>query len=248
VRDKETGKSRGFAFLKYEDQRSTDLAVDNLGGAVIMGRTLRVDHTRYKKKDDEPEEGEDLNAAQREFEDVDGESMRKLRRTSESESEEERPMLKEERELAKLIQEHDEEDPMKAYLIQEKKEEVALALARVKESKHSEKSRKHRHHHHRSHRSREDSEGEDSRRSHRRREGHSRHRSHSRDDLRDSDPYREDERTRRRISGREKSEEYRSRRRSPRRDGHGRDDDERRRRREESPGDTRHRERRDSRH
>lgn len=53
VRDKETGKSKGFAFLRYEDQRSTDLAVDNLGGAVVLGRTLRVDHTRYKKKDDE---------------------------------------------------------------------------------------------------------------------------------------------------------------------------------------------------
>ncbi|KAM5442338.1 hypothetical protein MferCBS31731_002713 [Microsporum ferrugineum] len=53
VRDKETGKSRGFAFLKYEDQRSTDLAVDNLGGATVLGRVLRVDHVRYKRRDDE---------------------------------------------------------------------------------------------------------------------------------------------------------------------------------------------------
>ena len=52
IRDKDTGKSKGFAFLKYEDQRSTDLAVDNLGGATVMGRLLRVDHTRYKKKED----------------------------------------------------------------------------------------------------------------------------------------------------------------------------------------------------
>ncbi|KAF2665480.1 hypothetical protein BT63DRAFT_377392, partial [Microthyrium microscopicum] len=48
VRDKETGKSKGFAFLKYEDQRSCDLAVDNLGGASVQGRLLNVDHTRYK--------------------------------------------------------------------------------------------------------------------------------------------------------------------------------------------------------
>lgn len=61
VRDKETGKSRGFAFLKYEDQRSTDLAVDNLGGAVILGRTLRVDHTRYREKDQEPKQGHHLS-------------------------------------------------------------------------------------------------------------------------------------------------------------------------------------------
>ena len=32
VRDRETGKSRGFAFLAYEDQRSTILAVDNFNG------------------------------------------------------------------------------------------------------------------------------------------------------------------------------------------------------------------------
>lgn len=32
VRDKKTGKSKGFAFLCYEDQRSTILAVDNFNG------------------------------------------------------------------------------------------------------------------------------------------------------------------------------------------------------------------------
>ncbi|KLU82905.1 U2 snRNP component IST3 [Magnaporthiopsis poae ATCC 64411] len=41
VRDRETGKSKGFGWLKYEDQRSTDLAVDNLGGAEIAGRMER---------------------------------------------------------------------------------------------------------------------------------------------------------------------------------------------------------------
>lgn len=43
-RDKKTNKPRGFAFLMYEDQRSTVLAVDNLSGASVVGRTLRVDH------------------------------------------------------------------------------------------------------------------------------------------------------------------------------------------------------------
>jgi hypothetical protein len=32
VRDKGSGKSKGFAFVKYEDQRSTVLAVDNFNG------------------------------------------------------------------------------------------------------------------------------------------------------------------------------------------------------------------------
>lgn len=57
VRDKATGKSKGFAFLAYEDQRSTILAVDNLNGAKLLGRIVRVDHVaKYKKKAEEDEE------------------------------------------------------------------------------------------------------------------------------------------------------------------------------------------------
>lgn len=35
VRDKKTGKTKGFAFICYEDQRSTILAVDNLNGIKV---------------------------------------------------------------------------------------------------------------------------------------------------------------------------------------------------------------------
>lgn len=35
VRDKKTGKSKGFCFLCYEDQRSTILAVDNFNGIKV---------------------------------------------------------------------------------------------------------------------------------------------------------------------------------------------------------------------
>jgi len=35
ARDKDTGKSKGFAFLAYEDQRSTILAVDNFNGIKV---------------------------------------------------------------------------------------------------------------------------------------------------------------------------------------------------------------------
>ncbi|QIW96311.1 hypothetical protein AMS68_001829, partial [Peltaster fructicola] len=129
VRDKETGKSRGFAFLKYEDQRSCDLAVDNLSGAGVLGRTLTVDHTRYKLKEGEiegqgleedgPDEADDT--------DQEGEKRRKRRRTDSNE-EPQRPMIKEELELAKLLKDHDDDDPMKAYLIKEKKEQITEAL------------------------------------------------------------------------------------------------------------------------
>ena len=49
VRDKATNKSLGYAFLKYENQKSTILAVDNFNGITLLKRTLRVDHVeRYK--------------------------------------------------------------------------------------------------------------------------------------------------------------------------------------------------------
>ena len=158
VRDKESGKSRGFAFLKYEDQRSCDLAVDNMGGATVMGRVLKVDHTRYKRKDEEAEEERER-------------MLRGLEAQGEESEEEvpQRALLKEEVELRKLMQEHDEDDPMKEYLVKEKKEEVARALATLEDGEGG--KRKHGHRHHRHHRKAErEKEGEEKRRGKERRE------------------------------------------------------------------------------
>ncbi|PPJ61300.1 hypothetical protein CBER1_05098 [Cercospora berteroae] len=113
VRDKDTGKSRGFCFLKYEDQRSCDLAVDNLSGAGVMGRMISVDHTRYKKKEGEVEGIGDEDVEDADDTDREGDERRKRRKPEESESEEERPLVKEEIELQKLLREHDDDDPMK---------------------------------------------------------------------------------------------------------------------------------------
>ncbi|OAP61092.1 hypothetical protein AYL99_03293 [Fonsecaea erecta] len=168
IRDKETGKSKGFAFLKYEDQRSCDLAVDNLGGAEVLGRLLRVDHTRYKKKDDEDEDTyridrlealaeaeeaglngdgkrgnddeddtDDQDDAAADDHDEEGDGRRRKRRR--------RQLLKEEEELETLLaikQDGEEQDPMREYLIREKREEVERAKERKKKER-----RKHRHHH-----------------------------------------------------------------------------------------------------
>lgn len=54
VREADTGKSRGFAFLKYHDPRSAVLAVDNFTGTEVGGRTLRVDHAEDFKIPNEP--------------------------------------------------------------------------------------------------------------------------------------------------------------------------------------------------
>lgn len=49
IRDRKTGKSKGFGFLCYQDQRSTILAVDNLNGIKLLNRTIRVDHVEEYK-------------------------------------------------------------------------------------------------------------------------------------------------------------------------------------------------------
>ncbi|XP_036030672.1 RNA-binding motif protein, X-linked 2 [Onychomys torridus] len=64
VRDKKTGKSKGFCFLCYEDQRSTVLAVDNFNGIKIKGRTIRVDHVSNYRA---PQESEDVDDVTREL-------------------------------------------------------------------------------------------------------------------------------------------------------------------------------------
>ncbi|KIK53277.1 hypothetical protein GYMLUDRAFT_49453 [Collybiopsis luxurians FD-317 M1] len=118
-RDKDTGKPKGFAFLMYEDQRSTILAVDNLNGAKILERTLRVDHVKnYKQPRTKGEDGEwiepeeqSLNAKPEMIVDDDP--------ASES-SEDSGPEI-------------DPEDPMRDYLLEKRRE--AKALKKEKKSK-----------------------------------------------------------------------------------------------------------------
>jgi RNA-binding motif X-linked protein 2 len=47
-------KSLGYCYLGYEVQRPV-LAVDNFNGISILGRMIKVDHTRYKVKEQDVE-------------------------------------------------------------------------------------------------------------------------------------------------------------------------------------------------
>ncbi|EJF62336.1 hypothetical protein DICSQDRAFT_104771 [Dichomitus squalens LYAD-421 SS1] len=124
-RDKETGKQKGFAFLMYEDQRSTILAVDNLNGAQVLDRTLRVDHVKnYKQPKAKGEDGEWKEAEEQSLNAkppivIDGDEG------SES-SDDSGPEI-------------DPEDPMAEYLIAKRKEEKL-----AKKGKKSKSKRKHR--------------------------------------------------------------------------------------------------------
>ncbi|KAJ1928460.1 RNA-binding protein Cwf29 [Tieghemiomyces parasiticus] len=135
VRDKETGRSRGYAFLMYDDQRSTVLAVDNLNGTKVAGRTLRVDHVmNYRPpKDvtdrqgdnglDDAPQGPTMNAAPPLLDDSDAEN---------TDAENER-----------LLAEHglDPEDPMAEYYLKKIKKKLRKEK-KEKKAKKAEKSRK----------------------------------------------------------------------------------------------------------
>lgn len=70
VRDKKTGKSKGFCFLNYQNTNSTILAVDNLNGIKLCGRTIRVDHVadyrppKEKKSDSDEDSTTAINSDQ----------------------------------------------------------------------------------------------------------------------------------------------------------------------------------------
>ncbi|KAF4322124.1 hypothetical protein BBO99_00002807 [Phytophthora kernoviae] len=67
VRDAKTGKSKGFAFIKYENQRSTVLAVDNLNGFRLLDRVLRVDHVlKYRLPKELQEDSDDSDEEEKE--------------------------------------------------------------------------------------------------------------------------------------------------------------------------------------
>ncbi|CAN9442096.1 unnamed protein product [Alternaria alternata] len=142
ARDKETGKSRGFAWIKYEDQRSCDLAVDNLGGASIMDRIIRVDHARYKPKDDEDMRDNTMGELDLDPGHESDGGRRKRRKTeSESDSDDDRPLLPEEIELGRLLEKLDEDDPMRDSMIKRQQEKVDDALKKLKKQKRKGKER-----------------------------------------------------------------------------------------------------------
>ncbi|PBK93773.1 hypothetical protein ARMGADRAFT_965391 [Armillaria gallica] len=107
-RDKATGKQRGFGFLMYEDQRSTVLAVDNLNGAKVLGKTLRVDHVRdYKAPREKGEDGE--------WREVEGEQFN---------ARPEEVIVEQEEEEEDLGKDIDPEDPMRDFIIAQRREEA----------------------------------------------------------------------------------------------------------------------------
>ncbi|KAF3986019.1 hypothetical protein FT663_04295 [Candidozyma haemuli var. vulneris] len=79
IKDRESGKSRGFAYLKYEDHRSCVLAVDNFNGVLIYEKPLKVDHTYYQLREGQEEDDfmVDYSEAKREQAKIEGPKEKK---------------------------------------------------------------------------------------------------------------------------------------------------------------------------
>lgn len=52
VTDRDTGRSRGFGFVTYEDAASATRAIEELDGSTLDGRSIRVDRANDRPKRD----------------------------------------------------------------------------------------------------------------------------------------------------------------------------------------------------
>ncbi|KAM6984619.1 RNA-binding motif protein, X-linked 2 [Aplochiton taeniatus] len=142
VRDKKTGKSKGFCFICYEDQRSTILAVDNLNGIKIKGRTIRVDHVKDYRP---PKDHEDIDDITRQLREEGCAPKAPAPSSSDSEEEEQyvvpvKKVKKDKKEKKKKKKKKKEKKEKRKSLKEEEKESLPPAAAargpvRVKEER-----------------------------------------------------------------------------------------------------------------
>lgn len=49
VTDRDTGRSRGFGFVTFSDDAAADKAIEDMNGAELDGRTIKVDEARERE-------------------------------------------------------------------------------------------------------------------------------------------------------------------------------------------------------
>ncbi len=51
VTDRDTGRSRGFGFVTFQDEQAVARAIETLDGTTLDGRTIRVDRANDRRSD-----------------------------------------------------------------------------------------------------------------------------------------------------------------------------------------------------
>lgn len=52
INDRDTGRSRGFGFVTFEEDAAAQAAIDEMNGKTLDGRTITVNEAQEKKRDD----------------------------------------------------------------------------------------------------------------------------------------------------------------------------------------------------
>lgn len=58
IRERKTGRSKGFGFVELEDEQQARIAIEKLNNTVFLERTLVVNEARPKSDNDESNEDE----------------------------------------------------------------------------------------------------------------------------------------------------------------------------------------------
>jgi len=53
ITDRDTGRSRGFGFVTFQDADGAARAIDELNGSTLDGRTIRVDEANERPRNDQ---------------------------------------------------------------------------------------------------------------------------------------------------------------------------------------------------
>ncbi|USN46614.1 MAG: RNA-binding protein [Pseudobdellovibrionaceae bacterium] len=54
IKDRDTGRSKGFGFVEFQEKNSSDNAISEFDGHELHGRKIRVSEAREKPKGDRP--------------------------------------------------------------------------------------------------------------------------------------------------------------------------------------------------
>ena len=152
IRDSKTGKSKGFGFICYEDQRSTILAIDNLNGSNICNRMLLVDHIEYKIPKEYFEYDENNNNNNKIYKPTgpDGKGWGEFRELSEEDKKYFEKLEKEEKERFSKNVDKDWENKF-IEIVKNKKNEINKDFNDIYLLEKKKHRKKEKHHHHHSH-------------------------------------------------------------------------------------------------